>query len=150
MRGRPSKPKAVLKAAGTYRNDRHGDSLDVPVQKPEPQAEMSEISQRTFEQLSKRLEQLGVISDLDAMGLQMLSDAWEDYLAARSVVKKLGTTYESETANGSIRRTNPEVAIMQEAWSRVHKMLQQFGLTPSSRMRMTMPEKTQDIEDLLA
>jgi P27 family predicted phage terminase small subunit len=120
------------------------------VQKPEPQAEMSEISQRTFEQLSNRLEQLGVISDLDAMGLQMLSDAWEDYLAARSVVKKLGTTYESETANGSIRRTNPEVAIMQEAWSRVHKMLQQFGLTPSSRMRMTMPEKTQDIEDLLA
>lgn len=150
MRGRPAKPKAILKANGTYREDRHGQHIDLPVERPEPVADMGEISQRTFEQLSSRLEAMGIVSELDAMGLQMLSDAWEDYLAARSLVKKLGTTYESDTANGSIRRTNPEVAIMQEAWSRVHKMLQQFGLTPSSRMRFGTQEKTQDIEDLLS
>ena len=77
------------------------------------------------------------------------AEAWEDYKAARSIIKKLGPTYESETATGTIRRPNPEVAIMQEAWNRVFKLIQHFGLTPSSRARVGKSEEVEDIDDLL-
>ena len=111
---------------------------------------MSAISRETFDRLATRLEKLGVISDLDEMSLEMLAEAWEDYKAARAIIKTLGPTYESETATGTIRRPNPEVAIMQEAWNRVYKLVQHFGLTPSSRARIGKSEEVEDIDDLLA
>jgi len=149
MPGPPKKPQAIKRAAGTYRNDRDGHGLDLPVQKPKTPEHLDAISRETFDRLARRLEQLGVISDLDEISLEMLAEAWEDYKAARSIIKKLGPTYESETATGTIRRPNPEVAIMQEAWNRVFKLIQHFGLTPSSRARVGKSEEVEDIDDLL-
>ena len=150
MRGPAKKPAAIKKASGTYRNDRDGNAIDVPTRKPQTPEHMSAISRETFDRLATRLEKLGVISDLDEMSLEMLAEAWEDYKAARSIIKTLGPTYESETATGTIRRPNPEVAIMQEAWNRVYKLVQHFGLTPSSRARIGKSEEVEDIDDLLA
>ena len=149
MPGPAKKPQAIKRAAGTYRNDRDGDGLDLPAQKPKIPEHLDAISRETFDRLARRLEQLGVISDLDEISLEMLAEAWEDYKAARSIIKKLGPTYESETATGTIRRPNPEVAIMQEAWNRVFKLIQHFGLTPSSRARVGKSEEVEDIDDLL-
>lgn len=149
MSGPPRKPQALKKAAGTYREDRHGGGLEVPVEKPKTPDHLDAISRETFDRLANRLEQLGVVSDLDAISLEMLAEAWEDYKAARAIIKKLGVTYESETATGTIRRPNPEVAIMQEAWNRVYKLIQHFGLTPSSRARVGKSEEIEDIDELL-
>lgn len=149
MRGPAKKPQAIKRAAGTYRNDRDGKGLELPAQRPNTPDHLDAISRETFDRLAKRLEQLGVISDLDEMSLEMLAEAWEDYKAARSIIKKLGPTYESETATGTIRRPNPEVAIMQEAWNRVFKLVQHFGLTPSSRARVGTSEEIEDIDDFL-
>jgi P27 family predicted phage terminase small subunit len=150
MPGPPRKPQALKKAAGTYREDRHGGGLELPVQKPKTPEHLDSISRETFDRLATRLEKLGVVSELDEMSLEMLAEAWEDYKAARSVIKKLGPTYESETVTGTIRRANPEVAIMQEAWNRVYKLVQHFGLTPSSRARVGRSEEIEDIDDLLS
>jgi P27 family predicted phage terminase small subunit len=150
MRGPAKKPQAIKRAAGTYRNDRDGKGLELPAQKPKTPEHLTDISRQTFDRLATRLEKLGVVSDLDEMSLEMLAEAWEDYKAARSIIKKLGPTYESETATGTIRRPNPEVAIMQEAWNRVFKLVQHFGLTPSSRARVGKSEEIEDIDDLLA
>ena len=149
MRGPRKKPEAIKRAAGTYRNDRDGQGLEVPIEKPRTPDHLDAISRETFDRLATRLEKLGVITDLDEISLEMLSEAWEDYKAARTIIKKLGPTYESETATGTIRRPNPEVAIMQEAWNRVFKLIQHFGLTPSSRARFTKSEEIEDIDDLL-
>ena len=118
MPGPPKKPQAIKRAAGTYRNDRDGQGLDLPAQKPQTPEHLDAISRETFDRLATRLEKLGVVTELDEMSLEMLAEAWEDYKAARSIIKKLGPTYESETATGTIRRPNPEVAIMQEALGR--------------------------------
>ena len=149
MPGPPKKPQAIKRAAGTYRNDRDGQGLDLPAQKPQTPEHLDAISRETFDRLATRLEKLGVVTELDEMSLEMLAEAWEDYKAARSIIKKLGPTYESETATGTIRRPNPEVAIMQEAWNRVFKLVQHFGLTPSSRARVGTSEEIEDIDDFL-
>ena len=107
-------------------------------------------SYETFEWLVKKLDDLGVVAEVDAMALQMLSDAWEDYQVARAVVKEQGPTYATTTAQGDLMwRPRPEVSMMNAAWSKVEKMMVQFGLTASSRAKIETQEKIETLDDLL-
>ena len=100
--------------------------------------------------LVKKLDDLGVVAEVDAMALQMLSDAWEDYQVARAVVKEQGPTYATTTAQGDLMwRPRPEVSMMNAAWSKVEKMMIQFGLTASSRAKIEMQEKIETLDDLI-
>jgi phage terminase small subunit len=46
-------------------------------------------------------------------------------------------------------RPRPEVALMNQSWSKVKKMMIEFGLTASSRAKIEMKEKIETLEDLL-
>ena len=146
-KGRKPKPTAILKAQGTFDASRHKNRLEadgVPVQ-PAIQS-----SDDTFEWLVKKLDDLGVVAEVDAMALQMLADSWEDYQSARAVIKEQGPTYSTTTAQGDLMwRPRPEVSMMNASWSKVEKMMIQFGLTASSRAKIEMKEKIETLDDLL-
>lgn len=147
MPGRKRKPTAMVKAAGTYRKDRHDDRLEV---QGRPELPAFQSTEETFDWLVRHLDDLGVVAEVDALALQMLSDSWEDYVAARSVIKKNGPTYTTTTAQGDeMHRPRPELAMMQEAWNRIKKMLPEFGLTAAARAKLSAPDKVQSLEDLL-
>ena len=146
-KGRKPKPTAILKAQGTYDASRHKNRLEADgiVSAPTVQS-----SNETFECLVKKLDHLGVVAEIDAMALQMLADAWEDYQVARNVIKEQGPTYSTTTAQGDLMwRPRPEVSMMNHAWAKVEKMMVQFGLTASSRAKIEMKEKIQTLEDLI-
>ena len=147
MPGRKRTPTAMAKAAGTYRKDRHEDRLEV---QGRPELPAYQSSEETFHWLVKHLDDLGVVAELDAIALQMLSDAWEDYCAARAVIKRLGPTYATTTAQGDeMHRPRPELAMMNGAWDRIKKMLPEFGLTAAARAKLSAPDKVESLEDLL-
>lgn len=147
MPGRKPKPTAMLKASDTYRSDRHEDRLEV---QGRPQLPTYQSAEETFDWLVKHLDDLGVIAELDAIALQMMSDAWEDYCAARAVIKKYGPTYATTTPQGDeMHRPRPELAMMNGSWDRLKKMLPEFGLTAAARAKLSAPEKIESLEDLL-
>jgi P27 family predicted phage terminase small subunit len=146
-KGRKPKPTAMLKAQGTYDASRHKNRLEAD---GIPTAPAVQSANETFEWLVKKLDDLGVVAEVDAMALQMLSDAWEDYQVARAVVKEQGPTYATTTAQGDLMwRPRPEVSMMNAAWSKVEKMMVQFGLTASSRAKIEMQEKIETLDDLI-
>ena len=147
MPGRKPKPTAMLKASDTYRKDRHENRHEVSGRPEQP---FFSDSVETFDWLVKHLDDLGVVAELDAIALQMLADAWEDYCASRAVIKKLGPTYTTTTAQGDeMHRPRPELALMQQSWDRLKKMLPEFGLTASARAKLNAPDKVETLEDLL-
>lgn len=147
MPGRKPKPTAMLKASDTYRKDRHENRLEASGRPDQP---FFTDSVETFDWLVKHLDDLGVVAELDAIALQMLADAWEDYCASRAVIKKLGPTYTTTTAQGDeMHRPRPELALMQQSWDRLKKMLPEFGLTASARAKLNAPDKVESLEDLL-
>lgn len=147
MPGRKPKPTAMLKASDTYRKDRHDERLEV---QGRPALPTYQSSEETFYWLVQHLDDLGVVAELDAIALQMLSDAWEDYCAARQVIKKLGPTYSTTTAQGDeMHRPRPELGMMNGAWDRIKKMLPEFGLTAAARAKLSAPERLDSLEDLL-
>lgn len=149
--GRKRTPTAMLKAQGTFRDDRHGSKMDTPVSIPRPPAALSEVSQDAYDFITTRLHNMGIVSELDGFALQMLADAWEDYISARNVIREKGPTYTTETAGGDLMfRPRPEMAMMTNAWDRVKKMLSEYGLTAASRAKINVQEQVEDIEDLLA
>ena len=130
-KGRPPLPTKMLKANGSYEPGKHGNRLEV---QGRPDLPTYQSSEETFHWLVKHLDDLGVVAELDAIALQMLSDAWEDYCAARQVIKKLGPTYSTTTAQGDeMHRPRPELGMMNGAWDRIKKMLPEFGLTAAAR-----------------
>ena len=146
-KGRKPKPTALLKAQGTYDASRHKNRLEADGTPTQPSVQSADD---TFEWLVKKLDDMGVVAEVDAMALQMLADAWEDYQSARNVIKENGPTYATTTAQGDLMwRPRPEVLMMNQSWSKVEKMMVQFGLTASSRAKIETQEKIETLDDLL-
>lgn len=146
-KGRKPKPTALLKAQGTYDASRHKNRLEAEGIPTQPAIQSAN---ETFDWLVDKLDRLGVVADVDAMALQMLADAWEDYQVARNVIKEQGPTYSTTTAQGDLMwRPRPEVLMMNQSWSKVEKMMTQFGLTASSRAKISTEEKIQTLDDLI-
>lgn len=146
-KGRKPKPTALLKAQGTYDASRHKDRFEAD---GIPSAPTIQAANETFDYLVKKLDDLGVVAEIDAMALQMLADAWEDYQVARNVIKEQGPTYSTTTAQGDLMwRPRPEVLMMNQSWAKVEKMMVQFGLTASSRAKISVEEKIQTLDDLI-
>ena len=146
-KGRKPKPTALLKAQGTYDASRHKDRFEAD---GTPSAPTIQSANDTFDYLVKKLDDLGVVAEIDAMALQMLADAWEDYQVARNVIKEQGPTYSTTTAQGDLMwRPRPEVLMMNQSWAKVEKMMVQFGLTASSRAKISVEEKIQTLDDLI-
>lgn len=146
-KGRKNKPTAMLKAQGTYDASRHKDRFEAD---GIPSAPSIQSAEETFNYLVKKLDDLGVVAEIDAMALQMLADAWEDYQVQRSVIKEHGLTYSTTTAQGDLMfRPRPEVAMMNQSWAKIEKMMTQFGLTASSRAKISVEEKIETLDDLL-
>jgi len=146
-KGRKPKPTAMLKASDTFRKDRHENRLEAS---GTPQQPVFSDSRDTFDWLVRHLDDLGVLAEIDAIALQMMSDAWEDYCASRAVIRALGPTYTTTNAQGDeMHRPRPELALMQQSWDRLKKMLPEFGLTASSRAKLNAPERVESLEDLL-
>jgi len=91
------------------------------------------------------------VSELDRYALQMFADAWEDYVAARNIIRQHGPTYSTTTPAGdTMFRPRPELSMMQNAWDRLKKMLPEYGLTAASRAKIDAKEQVEDIDDLLS
>ena len=99
-----------------------------------------------------------VMTSADEVALGMLSDAMGEYVESRKVVEKLGQVYTvtsiqmSEDGNTFEKITHhqrPEVRIAQDAWKRIRAGMQDFGMTPASRSRLSVKAPAEDMGSLL-
>jgi P27 family predicted phage terminase small subunit len=98
---------------------------------PKPR-HLEDKAKRKWEWLVQRLGEMGVLTMADGLALELLADAYGEYREARAVLRKQGLTFIA----GDVVRPRPEVQIANKAWARVAKMLIEFGLTPSARVRL--------------
>ena len=118
-----------------------------PLSKNEPQPlagiptappHLSDRGREAWHFWAKELDDVGVLTMLDGLALELLAEAYGDLLDARDLVKFHGKL--STTSNGNDIQ-HPAVGIANQAWERVKKMLVEFGMTPSARTRVAISEK---------
>ncbi|MED0757400.1 phage terminase small subunit P27 family [Aneurinibacillus thermoaerophilus] len=156
--GRPPKPTS-LKVI-------QGNPGKRPLNKNEPKPKavapkcptfLDSEAKREWKRVAPELERLGLLTIVDGATLAAYCQAYSLWVTATKKInehlKKYGKlTYEYTNKNGSTNEiVIPEIAIQEKALKQIKMFCTEFGFTPSSRTRMTLPseEEQDDFEDFL-
>ena len=137
-RGPPPKPSALKRLEGTYRPDRAArNELELPVGLPEAPNWLDLEARNEWARVVPVLHETGVLTTLDGGRLA-------DYCMTHSLAIKATRRYQRE---GLVIRSpqgikaHPAVAIAKDARAQARILAAEFGLTPSGRSRVSVPEK---------
>jgi P27 family predicted phage terminase small subunit len=94
---------------------------------------LSSVAKTEWKRLAAELELLGLLGSTDQAALAGYCTAYANLVKAQRLINSKGFTY---THNG-LAKKRPEVQIAQDAMREMRKYAQEFGMTPSSRSKVT-------------
>lgn len=119
---------------------------------PDCPAWVSEAGRRHWPALVGLISDMGVMTIADGSAAALLCNALGEYLDACERVDELGVLVEEHKYDkdgnevASNWKPNPAAVIRSDSWRRVYLMMQQFGLTPSSRSKLHV-EKPAEVDE---
>ncbi len=127
--GRKPKPIAALKLTGTYREDRHGGSVQAPLAgKLRCPSWLDEYGQKHFRSTVKALSAVsGLLASVDLDAIAVYASAWSDFRKAQDVL-------DQDPRNGAARRRK------YRAIGVIHQTMTRFGMSPCDRAGLRLPE----------
>jgi len=144
MAGRKPIPTHLKIVKGDHHKSRINTSEPKPCRgKVDAPSHMSAKAKQAWGYVSTMLDDMGVLTKADAIGLECLCEAYADYLDARQELKVLGSNYyETTTEKGStLHRLHPAMQVVQDADRRIKLWLSEFGKTPASRSRLRVDQR---------
>ncbi len=170
MKGRKPKPSHLKLVQGNPGKRPINASEPRPArERPSAPAHLSEKARETWGYVTALLDRMGILTEADAIGVEMLCEAYADKLAARAALAlpivmtrrgNDGEEYEVTVAaagartylgfgkDGVMVRQRPEVAMIADADRRIRGWLAEFGMTASARSRVKVSgEKKTDESD---
>jgi len=106
-------------------------------------------AKREWRRMGKRLHKLGLVTEIDASALAAYCIAWSRWVRAETGLQKSGLVIKA--LSGRLVR-NPLLLVANEAMSQMLKLMVEFGMTPSSRSKVTTTSAKEGdpFEDYLA
>lgn len=150
-RGKPPTPTAILKLRGSWRGNRNPDEPQPDNQTPTCPDWLDDYAKAAWFQIVPRLAGMGIIDSVDEHALVVLCQTWARWKRAEETLMKVGTTYVSKKPDGSVMiRKMPQVGIADGAAHSLARWFQEFGMSPSARSRIRVPDKKESAPDDLA
>lgn len=142
-RGPARTPTRVLQLRGTHRKDRHGDpasEVDFPplTELPPAPTVFDAMARFEWERIGPELIEKKLLTSPDLAAFTLYCLNVSRVLACEKVIGERGLTI---TTPAGFEQARPEVAIARQCGAEVRKFAQEFGLTPSARTRVKVPEK---------
>ena len=146
MRGGRSKPTALKLMEGTQRPSRS--------KKDEPKPKKASIrapshltgpAKKEWNRMAVKLHPLGLLTEIDVPGLELYCETYARWLDAKDKVTEKGTIL--VTTGGNLIQ-NPYLAVVNKAQDQMVKILAEFGMTPSSRTRVSAAKPDEDNADI--
>lgn len=102
---------------------------------------LSKIAKNEWRRIAKDLHVLGLLSRIDRAALAVYCDAYDKWLKATEILDDKGLTQEyTNKAGASNTVARPEVNIATKYAQIIKSFCAEFGLTPSSRCRLVLPQ----------
>ena len=133
-KGPGAKPTALKHLHGTYRADRapaHEAAVDPA--SPECPEELSDEAEREWQRVSEELLAAGLLTRIDRAALAGYCQAWGTWIDAQASLRQYGVIIKSPNGYPMI---SPYVTVANKAFEQMRMMLQEFGMSPSSRTRV--------------
>jgi len=98
-------------------------------------------ARKTWQKISKKLHRIGLLTEIDGMALAVLCQSWAEYLEASAKLRETGMLVKSPNGYPMM---NPYLSISNQAVKKVRSLLAEFGMSPSSRSRITASGSNRD------
>ena len=132
--GRKPKPTRMKVVQGTFRKDRANPGEPKPKRQLPPCPDfLKGTARQEYFRIGRKLERIGVLTEIDDLALIGLCQSWAEYLEATEQASKTGMLVKSPSGYPIF---NPYVTLANQALKRVKSFLTEFGMTPSSRTRV--------------
>lgn len=143
--GRPPKPTKLKILAGNP--GRRPLNTNEPKPKPiSPKCPswLDKEAKKEWKRVAPELERLGLLTIVDGAALAAYCQAYSRWKRAEELVKKEGLVVATESG---YLMPHPAVKIAEKSMQLIRGFCTEFGLTPSSRGRMSLPVERSDDED---
>ena len=155
--GRPKKPTALHILNGNpskIPNLGANEPKPVPIA-PAPPDWLCPDARVEWDRIAPQLESLGLLTQVDMAALVAYCESWAQYKRAITHIHKHGETFDLLDDDGNVKyvQQSPQVSIANKALANIKSFCTEFGMTPSSRSRMTVPgqdEPQDEMERLLS
>src|SRR5688572_13757514 len=91
-----------------------------------------------WKRVTNDLQAMGLLARADRAALAMFCTAWSRWKDAEEQVRKFGAIVKSPEKGFPMK--SPYLTIADQAMETMRKLMVEFGLTPSSRSRIRVPE----------
>ncbi len=146
MPGPSPKPTTLLKLTGSWRAAAREKTEPKPAAiAPQCPDWLDAEGVRAWRQLTPILARMRVLTEADQFALAILCEAWSRYLKVTEHLRAHGDAYRSGLPQDDSRlwKRSPYSRLQTELAMTIRGMLQEFGLTPSSRGRIvTLPDQS--------
>lgn len=148
MRGRKPKPTHLKVLAGNPGKR----PLNKNEPKPAPRAPycprwLSPLAKQQWRRFVPVLEKLGLATEIDQPALAALFEDYAKWRQCEEVLAREGLTYEYTNKAGETNIVlRPEYYAAQKYQQQMRALLAEFGMTPSSRSRISLPEQKEQDE----
>ena len=143
-RGPKPKPTALKELEGNPGKRPLNNKEPKPAKKaPRCPSWLEPDAKKEWRRLAKQLEELGILTAIDMTSFAGYCQAYARWKEAEEFISKHGTIV--KTPSGYWQQV-PQVSIAQTYLKTMSKFCEQFGLTPSSRSRLTI-DTANEVDD---
>lgn len=107
--------------------------------------EIKEHARKEWERVRKALKPSGILTEADKTALSMYCLSYGMFMEYLAQIDKFGPIIKSPSGYPI---QSPYVGLANSEWSKMKSFLAEFGLTPSGRSRINVPEKGQEKEEI--
>ena len=142
MRGRKPKPTVLKVLEGNPGKRRINDrEPTAPAGLPDCPDYLDDVARDEWQRTGEVLRDMGLLSLADRTALAAYCTAYSRWVQAEAAVKKYGTIVKSPDKGFPMK--SPYLTIADQAMESMRKFMVEFGLTPSSRSRIKVPDAGQ-------
>ena len=153
--GRPTKPTRLKVIQGTYREDRAPENEPQPekvLKVPRPPTYLTKYALGLWKDLAGELTAQGMLTIIDMPALEACCEAYGQYRAAHEAVFRPQDPKTGKRRNRTLAeymeqrnsQTMPEYTAMTKAFNTFKSYLIEFGMTPASRGRISIPNSPEE------
>jgi len=139
--GHNRKPTALKRLEGNPGKRKLNDREPIAdLGRPEMPPGLSRVARKEWNQIVPRLEQMGVLTVVDGKALAAYCSTYAQWMQAERNIAKYGLVTaiaDPDDTGLVVLKTNPAVKIKGDSLRLMRAFLNDFGLTPASRARLT-------------
>ena len=150
MAGRKPRPTAIKILEGEPNKDRINLREPKPkLNRPSCPSHLTNAARYEWRRIVPELEAIGLLTQIDKAALAAYCQAYGRWVMAEKKLNRLATmspdkmAYLYKTTKGDLI-INPLLSVANKAMEQMHKFLIEFGMTPSSRSRISISKNESD------